>query len=144
MPRSRPIRRVRSLPHKFEDGLRPNTRREDSKMTRNEVAFTPEAEEQLVELYSYIEENATAAVALSYTSSVVEYCEGLQRFRCAGHRGMTYGRPSNYSIQAAYGDCLHHRWWESLDHWCFSRRSRLRDGPTAGRAGGLRRGLLEF
>jgi altronate dehydratase len=39
-------------------------------MTRNEVVFTPEAEEQLAELYRYIEENATAAVALSYTSSV--------------------------------------------------------------------------
>jgi plasmid stabilization system protein ParE len=31
-------------------------------MTRYEVVFTPEAEEQLAELYRYIEENATAAV----------------------------------------------------------------------------------
>jgi plasmid stabilization system protein ParE len=57
-------------------------------MTRNEVVFTPEAEEQLAELYRYIEENATSAVALSYTSSVVEYCEGLATFPL---RGMTYG-----------------------------------------------------
>jgi plasmid stabilization system protein ParE len=49
-------------------------------MTRYEVVFTPEAEEQLAELYRYIGENATAAVALSYTSSVVEYCEGLATF----------------------------------------------------------------
>jgi len=53
-------------------------------MTRNEVVFTPEAEEQLAELYRYIEENATAAVALSYTSSVVEYCEGLATFPLRG------------------------------------------------------------
>jgi hypothetical protein len=30
-------------------------------MKRYEVVFTPEAEEQLAELYRYIEENATAA-----------------------------------------------------------------------------------
>jgi toxin ParE1/3/4 len=53
-------------------------------MTRNEVVFTPEAEEHLAELYRYIEENATAAVALSYTSSVVEYCEGLGTFPLRG------------------------------------------------------------
>ena len=53
-------------------------------MTRYEVVFTPEAEEQLAELYRYIEENATAAVALSYTSSVVECCEGLATFPLRG------------------------------------------------------------
>lgn len=41
------------------------------------VVFTPEAEEQLVELYLYIAENATAEVALRYTSAVVERCESL-------------------------------------------------------------------
>jgi toxin ParE1/3/4 len=41
------------------------------------VVFTPEAEEQLVELYRYIEENASAEVALRYTSAVVEHCESL-------------------------------------------------------------------
>ena len=84
MTRSRPIRRVRSLPHKFEHGLRPNTKKVGPKLTRNEVVFTPEAEEQLADLYSYIEENASAAVALSYTSSVVEYCEGLATFPLRG------------------------------------------------------------
>jgi toxin ParE1/3/4 len=46
-------------------------------MKRYEVVFTPEAEEQLAELYFYIEENASADVALRYTNKVVEYCEGL-------------------------------------------------------------------
>jgi toxin ParE1/3/4 len=43
-------------------------------MKRHGVVFTPEAEEQLAELYRYIEENATADVALNYTTAVVEYC----------------------------------------------------------------------
>jgi plasmid stabilization system protein ParE len=49
-------------------------------MKRYEVVFTPEAEEQLAELYRYIEGNATADVALRYTTAVVEYCEGLATF----------------------------------------------------------------
>jgi hypothetical protein len=38
---------------------------------------SPEGEEELAELYRYIEENATADVALRYTTAAVEYCEGL-------------------------------------------------------------------
>src|SRR5262249_45520430 len=53
-------------------------------MKRHEVVFTPEAEEQLAELYRYIEENATADVALRYTSAIVEYCEGLGTFPLRG------------------------------------------------------------
>jgi plasmid stabilization system protein ParE len=49
-------------------------------MTRDGVVFTPEAEEQLAELYRYIEENASPEVALHYTSAVVEYCLGLATF----------------------------------------------------------------
>lgn len=48
------------------------------------VAFTPEAEEQLAELYRYIEENANADVALRYTNAVIEYCEGLETFPLRG------------------------------------------------------------
>jgi toxin ParE1/3/4 len=44
-------------------------------MNRYEVVFSPEAEEDLAELYRYIEENASADVAPRYTSAVVEYCE---------------------------------------------------------------------
>jgi toxin ParE1/3/4 len=53
-------------------------------MKRYEVVFTPEAEEQLAELYRYIEGNATADVALRYTTVVVEYCEGLATFPLRG------------------------------------------------------------
>ena len=53
-------------------------------MKRYEVVFTPEAEEQLAELYRYIEGNATADVALRYTTAVVEYCEGLATFPLRG------------------------------------------------------------
>jgi toxin ParE1/3/4 len=49
-------------------------------MSRRGVVFTPEAEEQIAELYRYIEENASAEVALHYTSAVVDYCEGLETF----------------------------------------------------------------
>ena len=47
------------------------------------VVFTPEAEEQLVTLYCYIEENASAEIALRYTSAVVEHCESLGCFAFA-------------------------------------------------------------
>jgi toxin ParE1/3/4 len=43
-----------------------------------------QVEEQLAELYRYIEENATSTVALNYTSAVVEYCEGLATFPMRG------------------------------------------------------------
>ncbi len=49
-------------------------------MSRRGVVFTPEAEEQIAELYRYIEENACAEVALGYPTAVVEYCEGLKTF----------------------------------------------------------------
>jgi plasmid stabilization system protein ParE len=53
-------------------------------MKRYEVVFTPEAEEQLAELYRYIAGNATEDVALRYTTAVVEYCEGLATFPLRG------------------------------------------------------------
>jgi len=53
-------------------------------MKRYEVIFTPEAEEQLAELYRYIAENADADVALRYTNAVVKYCEGLATFPLRG------------------------------------------------------------
>ena len=53
-------------------------------MKPHDVVFAPEAEEQLAELYRYIEENAGAEVALRYTSAVIEYCEGLDTFPLRG------------------------------------------------------------
>ncbi|UUE11242.1 type II toxin-antitoxin system RelE/ParE family toxin [Dickeya zeae] len=45
-----------------------------------QVVFAPEAEEQLAALYRYIAEAATPNTALSYTESVVDYCESLSLF----------------------------------------------------------------
>jgi toxin ParE1/3/4 len=41
------------------------------------VVFTPEAEEQLAELYRFIATEASPAVAEKYTSAIVQFCEGL-------------------------------------------------------------------
>ena len=51
---------------------------------RYRVVFTPEAEEQLADLYSYIAFKAAPAIAEKYTGSIVTYCEGLDSFP---HRG---------------------------------------------------------
>ncbi|MFP1910272.1 type II toxin-antitoxin system RelE/ParE family toxin [Lonsdalea quercina] len=50
------------------------------------VVFAPEAEAQLAELYHYIAEAATPKTALSYTESVVDYCESLELFPERGNR----------------------------------------------------------
>jgi plasmid stabilization system protein ParE len=44
------------------------------------VVFTPEAGEQLVELYRYIAQAASPEIAQRYTDAIVTYCEGLQTF----------------------------------------------------------------
>lgn len=41
------------------------------------VAFSPEAEAQLVGLYEYLAANASPTIAASYTSDIVERCERL-------------------------------------------------------------------
>ena len=41
------------------------------------VVFAPEAEEQLVKLFRYIEGNASAEIAIRYTTAIVEHCESL-------------------------------------------------------------------
>lgn len=48
------------------------------------VAFSPEAEEQLAALYSYIAAAASPEIAVRYTEAIVTYCEGLRAFP---HRG---------------------------------------------------------
>ena len=42
------------------------------------VVFAPEAEEQLAELYRYIEKEASAEIALRYTSAIVAHCDGFR------------------------------------------------------------------
>ncbi len=48
------------------------------------VVFTPEAEDQLVELRSYIAAAGSAEVAARYAESIVAFCEDLGAFP---HRG---------------------------------------------------------
>ncbi len=44
------------------------------------TVFTPEAEEQLVELYRYISATGSPAAAAGYTNSIVAFCEELATF----------------------------------------------------------------
>ncbi|HUP11769.1 MAG TPA: type II toxin-antitoxin system RelE/ParE family toxin, partial [Niastella sp.] len=44
------------------------------------VVFTPEAQEQILELYRYIAITNSPEIAERYTSAVVTYCESLQTF----------------------------------------------------------------
>lgn len=48
------------------------------------VVFTPEAEDQLVELHRYIAAAGSVAVAARYVESIVAFCEDLGAFP---HRG---------------------------------------------------------
>ena len=45
-----------------------------------EIVFAPEAEAQLVELYRYIEHEASPDVARSYADAIVAHCEKLEDF----------------------------------------------------------------
>jgi toxin ParE1/3/4 len=50
------------------------------------VVFTPEAEAQLVELYSYIAAEASPEIAARFTDGIVAYCESLSTFTNRGNR----------------------------------------------------------
>ena len=50
----------------------------------NALVFSPEAEEQLAELYRYIAAAASPDVAARYTEAIVTYCEGLRTFPLRG------------------------------------------------------------
>lgn len=52
---------------------------------RYTVVFTPEAEEQIAELYHYIAQAASPDVAQRYTEAIVTYCEGLHTFPHRSH-----------------------------------------------------------
>ncbi len=52
---------------------------------RYTVVFTPEAEEQIAELYHYISQAASPDVAQRYTEAIVTYCEGLHTFPHRSH-----------------------------------------------------------
>lgn len=44
------------------------------------VIFTPEAEEQLAELYNYIQERVSSNTAMHYTTAIVDYCAAMKDF----------------------------------------------------------------
>jgi len=48
------------------------------------VVFAPEAEDDLIDLYRYIAEHGSPAVAAKYTDAIVDYCETLAT---VPHRG---------------------------------------------------------
>ena len=50
------------------------------------VIFSPEAQEQLAELYHYIAEAGSPQIAMRYTEAVVRYCERLCTFPLRGTR----------------------------------------------------------
>ena len=68
------------------------------------VVFSPEAQEQLAELYRYIAEAASPVIAARYTEAIVSYCESLRTFP---HRGANRDdvrpglRVTNYKKRAA-------------------------------------------
>jgi toxin ParE1/3/4 len=49
------------------------------------IVFSPEAEDQLSDLYRYIAEAASPNIAARYTEAIVSYCESLNMFP---HRGI--------------------------------------------------------
>jgi len=48
------------------------------------VVFSPEAQEQLAELFHYIAEAASPDIAARYTEAIVSYCESLRTFPLRG------------------------------------------------------------
>jgi hypothetical protein len=51
---------------------------------KHRVMFSPEATEQLAELYQYIAFEASPEIALRYTEAIVNYCESLCIFPLRG------------------------------------------------------------
>ena len=50
------------------------------------VIFSPEAQEQLAELFHYIAEAASPHIAVRYTEAIVSFCERLCTFPLRGTR----------------------------------------------------------
>jgi plasmid stabilization system protein ParE len=70
------------------------------------VVFTPEAEDQLVELYRYIAASGSAEVAARYTEEIVAYCEELAAFPRRGRARDASGQDCARS--ASDGESLLH------------------------------------
>lgn len=66
------------------------------------VVFTPEADDQLVELYRYISAAGSTEIAARYTEAIVAYCEELAAFP---HRAAVPATTSGQdSARSASGD----------------------------------------
>lgn len=50
-----------------------------------QIVFTPEAEDQIAELYQYIADKASHEIASRYVDGLISYCESLVVFP---HRGL--------------------------------------------------------
>ena len=50
------------------------------------IVFTPEADDQLTEIYQYIASAASPDIAERYVSAIIDYCESLQTFPIRGIR----------------------------------------------------------
>ena len=53
-------------------------------MRQYTVIFTPEAQDQLAELYRYIAVAASPEIAQRYTNAIITYCEGLHTIPLRG------------------------------------------------------------
>lgn len=53
---------------------------------KHRVVFSPEAQEQLADLFRYIAEVASPEAAARYTDAIVSYCESLSTFPLRGIR----------------------------------------------------------
>lgn len=50
------------------------------------VVFSPEAQEQLVDIFRYIAEAASPEIGIRYTDAIVGYCESLRTFPLRGNK----------------------------------------------------------
>ena len=49
------------------------------------VVFSPEAQEQLADIFRYIAEAASLEIGIRYTDAIVGYCESLRTFPLRGN-----------------------------------------------------------
>ena len=66
------------------------------------VVFTPEAEEQLIDLYGFIAEKSSPEIAARFTDEIVTCCESLSTFPLRGGPARSCPPwPAYYQLQKA-------------------------------------------
>ena len=74
------------------------------------VVFSPEAEEQLAELYRYIAVAASPAIAERYVNAIIAYCESLSHCPASRRSARRYPqRITHHELQRANSHCVRHR-----------------------------------